>query len=35
MQGDRTDFLWLRVKGKDERIVEAVKPLLRGDPPPR
>jgi hypothetical protein len=35
MQGDRTDFEWLRVEGKDERIVEAVRPLLRGDPPPK
>lgn len=35
MQGDRTDFEWLRVTGKDERIVDAVRPLLRGDPPPR
>ena len=35
MQGDRTDFEWLRVTGKDERIVDAVKPLLRGDPPPQ
>jgi hypothetical protein len=35
MQGDRTDFEWLRVTGKDERIVEAVRPLLRGDPPPQ
>jgi hypothetical protein len=35
MRGDRTDFEWLRVTGKDERIVDAVKPLLRGDPPPK
>jgi hypothetical protein len=35
MQGDRTAFEWLRVTGKDERIVDAVRPLLRGDPPPR
>jgi hypothetical protein len=35
VQGDRTEFDWLRVTGKDEGIVNAVAPLLRGDPPPR
>lgn len=36
VQGDRMDFERLRVTGKDEeRIVNAVAPLLRGDSPPR
>ncbi len=35
VQGDRMDFERLRVTGKDEGIVNAVAPLLRGDPPPR
>jgi hypothetical protein len=35
VQGDRTEFDWLRVTGKDEGIVNAVAPLLRGDPPPK
>jgi hypothetical protein len=35
VQGDRMDFERLRVTGKDEGIVNAVVPLLRGDPPPR
>jgi hypothetical protein len=35
VQGDRMDFERLRVTGKDEGIMNAVAPLLRGDPPPR
>jgi hypothetical protein len=36
VQGDRTDFEWVRIEGTDEeRIADAFAPWLRGDPPPR